>query len=52
LVTCAAFRVAREDDSLAAITRFGLRELAQRIQFLSERSRCASSASPNRSLLR
>ncbi len=39
LATCAAFRVAREDDSLAAITRFALRELAQRIQFLSERSR-------------
>jgi len=39
LATCAAFRVARDDESLAAITRFGLRELTQRIQYLSERLR-------------
>jgi len=29
LATCAAFRVNDDDDSLAAVTRFGLRELAQ-----------------------
>ncbi len=32
--TCAAFRVAAEDDSLPAIVRLALRELAQRIQHL------------------
>jgi len=37
LATCAAFRVAAEDDSLAAITRLTLRELAQRVLFLDER---------------
>lgn len=33
----AAFRVNTDDDSLAAVTRFGLRELAQRALFLAER---------------
>jgi len=37
LATCAAFRVNADDDSLAAVTRFGLRELAQRALFLAER---------------
>ncbi len=37
LATCAAFRVGANDDSLAAVTRFGLRELAQRALFLAER---------------
>jgi len=37
LATCAAFRVATDDDSLASVTRFGLRELAQRALFLAER---------------
>ena len=37
LATCAAFRVGADDDSLAAITRFALRELAQRVLFLTER---------------
>jgi len=36
LVTCAGFRVAADDDSLAAITRLALRELAQRGLFLQE----------------
>ena len=37
LATCAAFRVSIDDDSLAAILRFGLRELAQRALFLADR---------------
>ncbi len=37
LATCAAFRVNTDDDSLAAVTRFALRELAQRALFLAER---------------
>ena len=37
LATCAAFRVSIDDDSLAAILRFALRELAQRALFLGER---------------
>lgn len=37
LQTCAGFRVAADDDSLSAITRFALRELAQRVLYLSER---------------
>ncbi len=37
LQTCAAFRVSSEDDDLAAVTRFGLRELAQRALYLAER---------------
>lgn len=37
LATCAAFRVAGDDDSLPALTRFALRDLAQRIQSLDER---------------
>jgi len=37
LATCAAFRVGADDDSLAAVTRFALRELAQRALFLAER---------------
>ncbi len=32
--TCAAFRVRPDDDSLSAITRLALRELAQRVQLL------------------
>ena len=34
LATCAAFRIRADDDSLAAITRLTLRELAARIAFL------------------
>jgi uncharacterized small protein (DUF1192 family) len=34
--TCAAFRVRVDDDSLAAVTRLAMRELAQRIQLLDE----------------
>ncbi len=34
LATCAAFRV---DDTLAAVTRFGLRELAQRALYLADK---------------
>jgi transposase len=37
LKTCAAFRVAAEDDSLAGVTRFALRDLAQRVLELDER---------------
>jgi transposase len=37
LATCAAFRVAPDDDSLPGLTRFALRDLAQRIQSLDER---------------
>jgi len=37
LATCAAFRVADDDDSLPGLTRFALRDLAQRIQSLDER---------------
>jgi len=37
LATCAAFRIGADDDSLAAVTRFALRELAQRALFLAER---------------
>ena len=37
LATCAAFRVNTDDDSLAAVTRFALRELAQRALLLAER---------------
>ncbi len=36
LATCTGFRVAAEDDSLPAITRLALRELAQRALFLQE----------------
>jgi len=36
LATCAAFRVAADDDSLAGITRLALRELAQRVGRLQE----------------
>ena len=36
VTTCAAFRVRAQDDSLAAVTRLALRELAQRIQLLDE----------------
>ena len=35
--TCAAFRVRIDDDSVAAVTRLAMRELAQRIQLLDER---------------
>ncbi len=37
LFACAAFRVAADDDTLPGLTRFALRDLAQRIQFLDER---------------
>jgi len=37
LATCAAFRIGADDDSLAAVTRFALCELAQRALFLAER---------------
>lgn len=37
LNTCAAFRISPDDDSLPAVTRFGLRELAQRVLYLAER---------------
>src|SRR3954467_6195251 len=36
VVTCAAFRVRADDDSLTAVTRLAMRELAQRIQLLDE----------------
>ncbi len=36
LATCAAFRISPDDDSLPAMTRLALRELAQRIAHLSE----------------
>jgi transposase len=39
IATCAAFRVRPEDDSLAAIFRLSLRELAQRIAVLQEQNR-------------
>lgn len=39
LTSCAAFRIADDDDTLAGLTRFALRDLAQRIQFLDERLR-------------
>jgi transposase len=34
LATCSAFRVRPEDDSLPAITRLAMRELAQRVLIL------------------
>ncbi len=37
LATCAAFRIATDDDTFAGLTRFALRDLAQRIRFLDER---------------
>ena len=37
LATCAAFRITADDDSLAAVTRFALRELAQPALFRAER---------------
>ena len=36
LQTCAGFRVGTDDDSLATITRFALRELAQRVCYLND----------------
>jgi hypothetical protein len=36
VATCAAFRVRGDDDSVAAVTRLAMRELAQRIQLLDE----------------
>jgi transposase len=36
VATCAAFRVRPDDDSLAAVTRLTMRELAQRVQLLDE----------------
>lgn len=36
LTTCAAFRIASDDDSLQAITRLALRELAQRVLLLDQ----------------
>lgn len=42
LATCAAFRVRGDDDSVSAMTRFALRELARRIQYLDEQvDQCA-----------
>jgi transposase len=41
LATCAAFRIRADDDSLAAITRLSLRELAHRVRHLDEQlDRC------------
>ena len=37
LATCAAFRVDADDDTPAAVTRFGLRELAQRALYLADK---------------
>jgi transposase len=37
LHTCAGFRISSDDDPLAAITRFGMRELAQRVLHLDGR---------------
>lgn len=36
VATCAAFRVRADDDSLLAVTRLALRELAQRVELLDE----------------
>lgn len=36
VVTCAGFRVRADDDSVTAVTRLAMRELAQRIQLLDE----------------
>ena len=36
LATCARFRIAADDDSLKAMTRLALRELAQRVLHLDE----------------
>jgi transposase len=36
LATCAAFRIRADDDTLAAVTRLALRELAQRVLHLDE----------------
>jgi transposase len=36
LATCAAFRVRADDDSLSAVTRLALRELAQRVLDLDQ----------------
>ncbi|MPY85942.1 MAG: transposase [Actinophytocola sp.] len=42
IATCAAFRVRADDDSVAAMTRLALRELAQRVRHLDEQlDRCA-----------
>ena len=35
--TCAGFRISVEDDTLAAVTRFALRELAQRVLHLDDK---------------
>lgn len=43
LSTCAAFRIAPDDDSLPAMTRLALRELAQRILHLDEQLALVSS---------
>jgi len=37
LATCTAFRVDADDDTLPAVTRFGLRELAQRALYLADK---------------
>jgi len=42
LATCAAFRIRKPDDSLPAITRLALRELAQRVLHLDEQLRLVS----------
>jgi transposase len=36
LATCAAFRIRTDDDSLSAVTRLALRELAQRVHNLDQ----------------
>lgn len=42
IATCAAFRVHADDDSVNAMTRLALRELAQRVQYLDgQLDRCA-----------
>ena len=54
LETCRAFRVAANDDSLAGVTRFALRELAERVEDLDSRqaairtrmARLATAAAP------
>ena len=38
LQTCAGFRISADDDTLAAVTRFGMHELAQRVRYLDDNS--------------
>ena len=39
ITTCAGFRVRADDDSLPAMIRLSMRELAQRVQFLDTATR-------------